>query len=396
MTTLEKIVSHSMFLPSYELSRRVARLYPNDYILETEHRAFQLREYVRDGFCTVTLRKDLHCQFSTDWYAEEGGVIEPRNGFFDVEWRGCRMRVLRITRIAGDCEAVRHWIISRDEDEVKAFFADVCSRFSQVRDEVVMFSRGIWQKNPKLTRAIKATHLDDLVLPAELRSTLVEDVLGFFDAKETYARYGIAWKRGVLLLGPPGNGKTHMLKALVNEAKRPCLYVRSLKAVQSNPDELIGKIFAYARTLSPCILVFEDLDSMVTPENLSVFLNEMDGFAPNEGVLVLATTNYPEKLDPALIERPSRFDRKFTFGLPAHPERERFFAKRNEMFDPEMKMDEANFAEFAEATDGFSFAYLKELCVSATMKWMQARKAGSMDAVLRDQIALLRSQMKSA
>lgn len=70
------------------------------------------------------------------------------------------------------------------------------------------------------------------------------------------------------------------------------------------------EVFAKARLLAPCVLILEDLDNMITPFNRSFFLNQLDGITPNDGVLIIATTNYLEKLDPALSKRPSRFDRK--------------------------------------------------------------------------------------
>lgn len=70
------------------------------------------------------------------------------------------------------------------------------------------------------------------------------------------------------------------------------------------------QVFSQARVLAPCVLILEDLDNMINPSNRSFFLNQIDGITPNNGVLVIATTNFLEKLDPALSKRPSRFDRK--------------------------------------------------------------------------------------
>lgn len=70
------------------------------------------------------------------------------------------------------------------------------------------------------------------------------------------------------------------------------------------------QVFSQARLLAPCVLILEDLDNMINPSNRSFFLNQIDGITPNNGVLVIATTNFLEKLDPALSKRPSRFDRK--------------------------------------------------------------------------------------
>ena len=80
-------------------------------------------------------------------------------------------------------------------------------------------------------------------------------------------------------------------------------------------------MFAQARETVPCILVLEDLDSLITEHNRSFFLNELDGFAANTGVVTIASTNYPERLDAAILARPSRFDRKYHFGLPGAAER---------------------------------------------------------------------------
>jgi ATP-dependent 26S proteasome regulatory subunit len=139
----------------------------------------------------------------------------------------------------------------------------------------------------------------------------------------------------------------------------------------------------------------EDLDSLITDFNRSFFLNELDGFANNDGLCILATTNHPELLDPAIIERPSRFDRKYHFTLPAAPERERYvrqwFSQRAEQARP----TDETLAKVAAECEGFSFAYLKELCMSSVMQWIEAPDTHSPDQVLRGQLKLLRAQMSS-
>ncbi len=94
-------------------------------------------------------------------------------------------------------------------------------------------------------------------------------------------RFGVPWKRGLLFAGPPGNGKTHTVKALANVLGQPILYVRSFRRA-AGPDEYsMQAVFERARAAVPCVLVLEDLDALVTRENRSFFLNEMDGFAVN-------------------------------------------------------------------------------------------------------------------
>lgn len=395
MTNLQRTITHTAYLPNYELSRRVARLFPNDYILETDSPSFNLREFAKGNRCSVKLREELYGQFTTHWMPEEGGVVDPKNAFMDVLWKDAELRVLRITQFLGDTEFSRHWIVSKDEGAAKAFFAAVCQWSAEIRSEILVFFGGRWVKDSRLFKSIKTAKLDDLVLPEGMREALRADVVGFFDAKETYERYDIAWKRGILLIGPPGNGKTHMVKALINESQKPCLYVRSLRTNGYNVNDCVQQVFARARRASPCLLIFEDLDSMIEPSNRSSFLNELDGFASNNGILVLATTNYPEKLDPAILERPSRFDRKYAFELPATAERRRYIAARNAKLAEGMRLTEETIDLLADATAGFSFAYLQELAMSMTMVWMRECVEGSMDGIALAQMASLLSQMRT-
>ena len=142
--------------------------------------------------------------------------------------------------------------------------------------------------------------------------------------------------------------------------------------------------------------MLEDLDSLVTSRNRSFFLNELDGFAGNEGILTLATTNHPERLDPAILDRPSRFDRKYPFDLPQVEERASDIDMWNGTLQPDLRLSDRGVMDIAEQTNGFSFAYLKELFISATMRWINAPQPGAMDEVLREQVDGLRDQMASA
>jgi AAA+ superfamily predicted ATPase len=163
----------------------------------------------------------------------------------------------------------------------------------------------------------------------------------------------------------PIASKTHTVKALVNLTKQPCLYVKSFNGYWGTDDDRIRDVFTRSRKTTPSIVVLEDLDSLIDKENRAFFLNELDGFAMNTGVVVIATTNHPEKLDPAILDRPSRFDRKYYFTLPAPPERLAYVVSWNQSLKPELRVTEVSLPKLVEATDGFSFAYLKELFLSS-------------------------------
>ncbi len=135
------------------------------------------------------------------------------------------------------------------------------------------------------------------------------------------------------------------------------------------PEYAIREIFVKARQSTPCLLIFEDLDSLITDRVKSFFLNEVDGLESNEGLMMLGSTNYLERLDAGISKRPGRFDRKYHFVLPALPERVKYCdywrskLSNNKTVDFPPKLSEA----IAEITEGFSFAYLKETFITSLL-----------------------------
>jgi ATP-dependent 26S proteasome regulatory subunit len=119
----------------------------------------------------------------------------------------------------------------------------------------------------------------------------------------------------------------------------------------------------------------------------------LDGFETNAGIVVIATTNHPERLDAAIVDRPSRFDRKYHFELPGEEERRAYIGAWNKELELDLRVCESRITEVVQVTDGFSFAYMKELFLSSMMQWMGNGKS-SMGDVIIDQAGRLRAQME--
>jgi len=397
---LENFITDALDKPNdyiaYHIGRELAKLHPAKVIIEGESGSFDLEAFVRAEKCSVVHETSLFNHIRTDW---EGPGKRPsqsiQNSWLNVLWHGQLLDVVLVTWSQSCYRSRHHWIIAGERKLAEEFFAAVCDWSSEVRGEGLVFQDGEWTKNKELFDAIKIATFDNLVLPDRLKQEIQNDFAQFFLSRDLYERYRIPWKRGVLFIGPPGNGKTHTLKALVNQLARPCLYVKGFKSEYATDQENLALVFARARSVAPCLVVLEDLDSMIDDGSRSFFLNELDGFAANTGIVVLATTNHPERLDPAILNRPSRFDRRYYFDLPAAAERRAYVEIWFRELPSELRLAEGTLAAVIEQTEGFSFAYMKELFLSSMMQWMATNGATSMDETILGQVAQLREQTVS-
>jgi transitional endoplasmic reticulum ATPase len=146
------------------------------------------------------------------------------------------------------------------------------------------------------------------------------------------------------------------------------LYVKTFNN-SVGPEYGIRQIFLMARRMAPCLLVFEDIDSLVSPRVRSYFLNEVDGLESNHGILMIGSTNHLEQLDPGIAKRPSRFDRKYLFDLPTKDERIQYceYWRHKLRNNKKVEFPPAMSARVADITGDFSFAYMKEAFVAALL-----------------------------
>ncbi len=236
----------------------------------------------------------------------------------------------------------------------------------------------------------------------------VTEVVDFLRRPERYQLAGAVAPRGVLMVGPPGTGKTLLARAVAGEASVPFLSVTGSSFVEMFVGvgaARVRDLFAEARKRAPAIIFVDEIDAIgqrrsaggalisndEREQTLNQLLAEMDGFDPAEGIVVLAATNRPEVLDPALL-RPGRFDRQVTIPLPNQFERQAILAVhcRGKQLDPTVDLD-----ALARGTPGFSGADLanlaNEAAIVAVREGRAVVRAQDFDAA-RDRIILGRRE----
>jgi transitional endoplasmic reticulum ATPase len=221
----------------------------------------------------------------------------------------------------------------------------------------------------------------------EVKQDLKEAVEWPIKYPESFTRMGIRPSRGILLYGPPGTGKTLLAKAVAKEAEANFIQVKGpslLSMWVGKSEEGVRKIFERARQVSPCIIFFDEIDSLagkrgiehgqkVTERVLNQLLAEMDGLEDLNEVLVVAATNRPDMLDPAIL-RPGRFDKILLVNAPSEKGRVNILkihtnkmpiGDKDKEFEKEAK---ENFIEsLSKKTDGYSGADLEAVVREAAM-----------------------------
>lgn len=244
----------------------------------------------------------------------------------------------------------------RDQTVFKAFVSDL----KQYRiDETRKAGKVILTDDDNIERPNLTW--DDLILPVALKQDIRNNIEYFMQSEAIYVRLRLPYKRGLLLVGPPGNGKTMLLKVIASHYRDWQMIIFTAKPNTDNWD--LNKAFELARDYAPSIICFEDLDSLFTSNiTMSHFLNKLDGFSKHDGVMVLATTNHPEHIDPALLNRPSRFDRVWIIENPDIECRQIFIRRKFPQIISEDVIE-----ELAKGTDKFSMAYMEELYIASSL-----------------------------
>ena len=208
----------------------------------------------------------------------------------------------------------------------------------------------------------------------------LKEIVDFLHNPQKYAEIGATLPKGALLVGPPGTGKTLLAKAVAGEAKAPFFSISGSDFVEMFVGMGAAKVrdlFKQANEKAPCIVFIDEIDTIgkkrdgggfsgndEREQTLNQLLAEMDGFDGRKGVVILAATNRPESLDPALL-RPGRFDRRIPVELPDLKGREAIL----KVHGKNVKMDDSvSYGEVARATSGASGAELANIVNEAALR----------------------------
>lgn len=199
-------------------------------------------------------------------------------------------------------------------------------------------------------------HTDEILeFPDSNLNDIVEEIQNFWKQGDLFAHYNFLHSRGYMFYGPAGSGKTMLIKLLIKKITEN----NGIIFKCDNPEIMITGLKQF-REIEPdraCIVLFEDIDAIISKFGEEDILSYLDGEDKINKVLNVATTNYPEKLDRRIVARPRRFDRVIKIDMPNENIRRLYFIKK-------LKISEEEVKKWVDKTEGFSFAGLADLVIS--------------------------------
>lgn len=200
-------------------------------------------------------------------------------------------------------------------------------------------------------------------MPDTNSEKILHHIEKFWQRESVFRQYNFLWKRGILLFGPQGSGKTSLLNLVTKKAIKMDYTVIYVDTPGLAVEGL--RIFREIEPTRNLVVILEDIDSIINNHGESDMLRLLDGENQVDNIVFIATTNYPENLNPRLINRPSRFDIVMKIDLPSEAARRYYLQRVNPKFH-KLNSDilKADFEKWVSDTKGFSVAHLKDLIVS--------------------------------
>ena len=267
-------------------------------------------------------------------------------------------------------------------------------------DNSMMFGMG--KSNAKIyVQSTEGIHFDDVAGEDEAKENL-QEIVDYLHDPGKYREIGASMPKGILLVGPPGTGKTMLAKAVAGESNVPFFSISGSEFVEMFVGMGASKVrdlFRQAKEKAPCIVFIDEIDAIggkrsggqygggndEREQTLNQLLTEMDGFEGNSGVIILAATNRPESLDPALT-RPGRFDRRVPVELPDLKGREailKVHAKKIKV------AEDVDFSKIARMASGASGAELANIVNEAALRAVRDGRGFAAESDLEESIEVV-------
>jgi len=312
---------------------------------------------------SVELPPDFLPSVAVSAYREPGVPLKKRKVLWSGGWRDCPV-ALRFSGLTGPVVVARFPYAQGPHD---CHWGEVVLTAKSDATSLLKLLESVTQeaKMPRLHtinggfQGVPDTSWSDLILDSSIIQLVKNDFESFFEREEWFRRNRLPFRRGYLLYGPPGNGKTSVIRAMLSTKTLSGCTINLFASDTDDGD--LTNLFGYAADHAPSLIVLEDLDrafprgsGVRTNVSLQALLNCLDGIATHYGVIVVATANEPTVLDPAILRRPGRFDRVVEFPNPNDACRAEYFLHLQK------NITESDLRRLVTDSSGLSFAQLRE------------------------------------
>lgn len=373
----------------FEITNKQYTLYTSDVGLDDLDSAInQLLKEKSDDIEIIAAVYDHVSSKNIDYSDEAGYSIVPNENNNLLYSKKHDVAFVNMQIYQSHMDYPHQFIFAEKDENIISFITDImASQRDFMLNGITLLTDtedGLERTKENITAQIQR---EDVLLAADIKRDIFRAIDEFFiDGGTFFKTYNIPYKRGILLYGNPGNGKTTLVKSIAGSTNAPVVYWQITEYTSSYS---ISEVFQTAKRFAPVILIIEDIDSM-PHEARSVFLNALDGATSKDGIFLIGTTNYPEKIDPALINRAGRFDRAYEIKQPDETLRYNYLVKKN----VSQFIDEDTTLVLAKKTKGLSISQLNELYMSIALEW-HYEKTVDIDKIINDLLENHRKTMKN-
>jgi len=356
--------------------------------LESKQRNFNDRSYLMWAHSMMSVLEDRFEIDQVESYSGHGGArstpvyLHESFGSHDLRVPHRLIMFLRAREATSDERiAVSFYPYDKWDVEVRFHYCHQRTDFNRLWTEIEHhFDRHGLLKNARFDGGFNELRINDsdwdtVVIGEGKRGLIQRNIIGFLEHLDRFQGTSLRTSRGVLLVGPPGTGKTLTCRVVISQVSCTVIYV-----TRDHIDRVgaIDEIYSLARRLSPTLVVFEDIDTLGGADRLDYdtpslgeFLNCLSGVETNDGVVTLATTNYPQKLDWALTDRPGRFDMRLDIDYPDADQRREILVRYLANLPVGVSRPGSIADRITKRTEGYTGAYLQELVQSAYMAGLE-------------------------